>query len=177
MFDPKFLDAASRVLQPKPFFGALVVESDPTVASRMRRILGMLAPGRRVVLVSTRAEAEEMLAALSFDLVFVDMQLYPIGDGASLIADVCARLPRAQIVAMSDTDDQERVLCAFASGATGYLMSEAEDAEIAYALRALTNGGAVLDPRAARHMLAMLAETLCTYSKLELRSRIQATPE
>ncbi|MGJ7500840.1 response regulator [Variovorax sp. ZT5P49] len=189
MFDTKLLGGASRVLRPQPFFSALVVESDPAVASRLNSVLGVLAPGRCVVLVPTREEADAMLATLSFDLVFVDMQLYPIGDGASLIAHVRAIQPRAQIIALSDTDDRELALSAFASGAVGYLLSEAEDAEIAHTLRALTSGGAVLDPRVARHVLAMFAETLAVpirandfhadgaFRKLELRSRTPAIPE
>ncbi|SET70395.1 response regulator [Variovorax sp. OV084] len=189
MFDTKLPGGALRVFRPQPFFSALVVESDPAVASRLNSVLGVLAPGRCVVLVPTREEADAMLDTLSFDLVFVDMQLYPIGDGASLIADVRAMQPRARIIALSDTDDRDLALSAFASGATGYLLSEAEDAEIAYALRALANGGAVLDPRVARHVVAMFAETLAepiragdfhadgAFRKLELRSLTPAIPE
>jgi len=177
------------MLRPVPFFSALLVEADPAVARRMLRILGAIAPGRHAPHVSTPEEANYLLAAFSFELVFVDMQLYPIGDGASLIADVRAMQPRARIIALSDTDDRDLALSAFASGATGYLLSEAEDAEIAYALRALANGGAVLDPRVARHVVAMFAETLAepirtsdfhadgAFRKLELRSLTPAIPE
>jgi|GEM_PF-3392638 len=184
MFDP-------RRHRPQLFFGALVVESEPGVASRMKRILEHLAPGRRVVLVSAREEADAMLAALPFDLVFVDMQLYPPGDGVALIADVCAQLPRAQVIALSDTDERDIVMSAFASGATGCLLSDAADAEIAHSLRALAIG-TVLDPRAAGHLLSMLSEMLAMPDraaagpqgesdfgdcrKLELRSRTRATP-
>jgi DNA-binding NarL/FixJ family response regulator len=189
VFDTKLPGSASRMLRPQPFFSALVVESDPAVASRLNSVLGVLAPGRCVVLVPTREEADAMLATLSFDLVFVDMQLYPIGEGASLISDVRAMQPRAQVIALSDTDDRDLALSAFASGATGYLLSEAEDAEIAYALRALANDGAVLDPRVARHLVSMFAETLAepiraddfhadgAFRKLELRSLTPAIPE
>ncbi|HEX7864872.1 MAG TPA: response regulator [Variovorax sp.] len=177
--------------RPQLFFGALVVESDPGVASRMKHILGYLAPGRRVVLAPTREEADAMLDALPFDLVFVDMQLYPIGDGAALISDVRAKLPRAQVIALSDTDEREMVMSAFASGATGCLLSDAADAEIAHSLRALATG-TVLDPRVAGHLLAMLADMLAmpdravvdfqeesdfgACRKLELRPRTQAIP-
>lgn len=192
MFNSTPPASASRIQRPQLFFGALVVESDPAVANRMKRILALLAPGRRVVLAPTREEAETMLEALPFDLVFVDMQLYPIGQGAALIADVRAKLPRAQVIALSDMDDRELVSSAFASGATGYLLSDSEDADIALALRALATG-TVLDPRVASHLLAMLAETLAAPDraaiglfeesdfgacrKLELRSRTLPAPE
>ena len=133
-----------------------------------------------------------MLASLPFDLVLVDMQLYPIGQGAALIGDVRAKLPRAQVIAMSDTDERELVLSAFASGATGYLLSDAEHADIASALRPLATAP-VLDPRVAGHLLDLVAETLATPEraaaglreesgfgacrKLELRPRSQAAAD
>lgn len=148
------------MFRPEPFSSALVVESDPAVANRMRRILGALAPGRQVLLASTHAQADGLLAIVRFDLVLVDMQLHPQGDGARLIAQVRAAQPRAQVVAMSDMDNHDLVLRAFASGATGYLLSEAEDAEMAYALQALQSDGAALDSRVARRVLGMLAASL-----------------
>lgn len=148
------------MFRPELFASALVVESDPAVACRMRRILGALAPGRQVLLAPTHAQADALLAIARFDLVVVDMQLHPQGDGARLIAQVRAAQPRAQVVAMSDMDNHDLVLHAFAAGATGYLLSEAEDAEIAHALRALQSDGAALDSRVARRVLGMLAASL-----------------
>ncbi|MGJ7614683.1 MULTISPECIES: LuxR C-terminal-related transcriptional regulator [unclassified Variovorax] len=148
------------MFRPELFSSALVVESDPAVACRMRRILGALAPGRQVLLAPTHAQADALLAIVRFDLVFVDIQLHPQGDGARLIAQVRAAQPRAQVVAMSDMDNHDLVLHAFAAGATGYLLSEAEDAEIAHALRALQRDGAALDSRVARRVLGMLAASL-----------------
>ena len=56
----------------RAFFGALIVEGDLVLADRMRRLLCDLAPGRRVVVASTHAEAIHLLAALPYDLVLVD---------------------------------------------------------------------------------------------------------
>lgn len=148
------------MLRPVPFFSALVVEADPAVARRMLRILGALAPGRHAPCVSTPEEAHHLLAAFSFDLVFVDMQLQPTGEGARLIARIRVAQPRSQVVAISHMDNWDLVRSAFAAGATGYLLSDAEDAEIAYALRALESGGVALDPRVGRRVLDMLAVSM-----------------
>ncbi|MGJ7533060.1 MULTISPECIES: hypothetical protein [unclassified Variovorax] len=78
MFDTKLPGGASGMFRPQPFFGALVVESDPAVASRLNSVLGVLAPGRCVVFVPAREEADAMLATLSFDLVFVETLTVPI---------------------------------------------------------------------------------------------------
>lgn len=160
---PEIIDRLSSLdrcdgtkVRTNPFSSALIVEGDPVVAKRMVRILDELAPGARVMLASTSAQAEILLATSSFDLVFVDMQLRPPGAGALLIACVHDARPRTEVVAMSATDSKHLVKSAFASGATGYLLSDATDEEIGYELRQLRNGGMALDPRAVRHLLCVL---------------------
>lgn len=148
------------MLRPVPFFSALLVQADPAVALRLRHILCALAPGQQVLQTFTRAEAEGLLATFLFDLVLVDMQLRPAGDGAALVERIRAAQPRAQVVAVSDMDHHALVVAAFSAGAAGYLLSQADDAEIAHALRALNNGGVALDARVARHVLGMLSALL-----------------
>ncbi|REM69637.1 response regulator, partial [Mycobacterium tuberculosis] len=63
---------------------ALIVADDAICADRMRRILCDLAPHRRVVVASGRAEAFNLLAALPYDLVLVDMRL-PGNDGVAVL--------------------------------------------------------------------------------------------
>lgn len=46
------MSSASQLSYVSTFHGALIVEEDPDVAARLRRILGNLAPGRRVVVAS-----------------------------------------------------------------------------------------------------------------------------
>lgn len=138
------------------FHGALVVEQDFAMGERMRRILSELAPGRRVVIASTRAEAMNLLAALPYDLVLVDMRL-PQNDGVSLIKHVRQAYPGADSVAMSAADDHELVDAAISAGAAGYLLTEADDAELAFLLRSIERGGAPMDSRVARRLLGMIA--------------------
>lgn len=138
------------------FRSALVVEEDFVMAERMRRILGELAPGRRVVVASTRAEACNLLATLPYDLMLIDMHL-PDRDGVSLIRHVGQTYPWIESVAMSAADDRELVDAAIAAGAVGYLLTEADDAELAFQLRSIERGGAPMDSRVARRLLSRIA--------------------
>lgn len=138
------------------FRSALIVEEDIAMAERMRRILGGLAPGRRVVVASTQSEARNLLAALSYDLMLVDMNL-PARDGVSLIQHARQAYPWIESVAMSAADDRELVDAAIAAGAVGYLLTEADDAELAFQLRSIERGGAPMDSRVARRLLGMIA--------------------
>ncbi|MEZ2295917.1 LuxR C-terminal-related transcriptional regulator [Variovorax sp. RCC_210] len=138
------------------FHGALIVEQDIAMGERMRRILSELAPGRRVVIASSRAEACNLLAALPYDLVLIDMRL-PQDDGVSLINHVRQAYPWIESVAMSAADDHQLVDAAIAAGAVGYLLTEADDAELAFLLRSIERGGAPMDSRVARRLLGRIA--------------------
>ena len=138
------------------FHAALIVADDLAVADRMRRILAELAPRRRIVVASSRAEAGNLLAALPYDLALVDMRL-PSKDGISLLHHVRQNYPGIESVGMSDTDDQELVGAAIAAGAIGYLLTEVDDIELAYLLRSVERGGAPMDSRIARRILGSIA--------------------
>lgn len=148
--------ATSRASYGSTFHGALIVEQDTAMAERMRRILSDLAPGRRVVVAASRAEAANLLAALPYDLVLVDMRL-PHSEGVSLIKHIRHTYPWIESVAMSAADDHELVDDAIAAGAVGYLLTEADDAELAFLLRSIERGGAPMDSRVARRLLGMIA--------------------
>ncbi len=153
---PMRAPGASQAAYGGAFHGAMVVEQDLAMGERMRRILSELAPGRRVVVASTRAEAVNLLAALPYDLVLVDMRL-PQNDGVSLIKHVRQTCPGAESVAMSAADDHDLVDAAISAGAAGYLLTEADDAELGFLLRSIERGGAPMDSRVARRLLGMIA--------------------
>lgn len=153
---PMLAPGASKVSYGGAFHGALIVEQDIAMGERMRRILSELAPGRRVVIASSRAEADNLLAALPYDLVLIDMRL-PQGDGVALIKHVRQAYPWIDSVAMSVADDHQLVDAAIAAGAVGYVLTEADDAELSFLLRSIERGGAPMDSRVARRLLSTIA--------------------
>jgi len=157
------------------FHGALIVEDDPAVADRMRRILGELAPGRRVVVASTCAEACNLLASLPYDLVLVGMRL-PRSGGVSLIRHVRETYRHIEAIAMSPADDHELVNAAIAAGAVGYLLTEADDAELSFLLRSIERGGAPMDSRVARRILGLIAASAKSGAIAPIRTEPRAEP-
>ena len=138
------------------FFGALIVEGDLVLADRMRRLLCVLAPGRRVVVASTHAEATHLLAALPYDLVLVDMHLTDNG-GVALLSHLRRAYPQIDAIAMSKSDDGLLVEAAISSGASGYLLTSTDDAELSFLLRSIERGGSPIDARVARRVLGLIA--------------------
>lgn len=143
------------------FHAALVVADDPLLADRMRRILAELAPHRRVVVASGRAEALNLLAALPYDLLLVDMQL-PGRDGVALLQHVRQHHARIESIGMSAQDDHELVSAAIAAGAIGYLLTETDDFELSYLLRSIERGGSPMDSRIARRIVGSIAASART---------------
>ncbi|WP_341888800.1 response regulator transcription factor [Variovorax sp. YR752] len=138
------------------FFGALIVEGDLALAERMRRLLCDLAPGRRVVIASTHVEAIHLLAALPYDLVLVDMHLSDDG-GVALLSHLRRAYPQIDAIAMSKDDDRLMVEAAISSGASGYLLTSTDDAELSFLLRSIERGGSPIDARVARRVLGLIA--------------------
>ena len=136
--------------------GALIVEGSRGVSERMRRILATVAPGLHLAAASTQAEARFMLAAQAFSFVLVGMD-GPDGDGAALIHHVRRDHPHIDVIAMSEADDDRLVGAAIAAGAVGYVLTEADDAELAFLLRSIERGGAPVDSRIARRILGLFA--------------------
>ncbi|MGF6351561.1 DNA-binding NarL/FixJ family response regulator [Variovorax sp. W2I14] len=169
------MSSASQLSYVSTFHGALIVEEDPDVAARLRRILGNLAPGRRVVVASTRAEACNLLASLPYDLLLVGMCL-PGSDGVSLIRHVRETYRHIETVAMSPTDDHELVNAAISAGAVGYLLTEADDAELSFLLRSIERGGAPMDSRVARRILGLIAASAKTRTIEPIRTVPLAEP-
>ncbi|MGJ7612266.1 MULTISPECIES: LuxR C-terminal-related transcriptional regulator [unclassified Variovorax] len=155
------------------FHAALVVADDAQVADRMRRILAELAPHRRVVVASGRAEALNLLAALPYDLLLVDMQL-PGRDGVALLNHVRQHHARIESIGMSAQDDAELVSAAIAAGAIGYLLTETDDFELSYLLRSIERGGSPMDSRIARRIVGSIAASARTRSIEPIR--VQAPP-
>jgi len=169
------MPSASQLSYVSIFHGALIVEDDPAVADRMRRILGNLAPGRRVVVASTRSEACNLLASLPYDLVLVGMRL-PRSEGVSLIAHIRRTYLHIETIAMSPSDDHELVNAAISAGAIGYLLTEADDMELSFLLRSIERGGAPMDSRVARRILGLIAASAKTRTIEPIRTEPRIEP-
>ncbi|VVE71126.1 DNA-binding response regulator [Pandoraea anapnoica] len=135
----------------------LLVEDDPGMQIRMRAILHSLGYADDAVQVAgSLAQARAVLADEPFALVLIDVGL-PDGSGIDLISELHARDPALPILVISAWSTEQIIVGALQRGATGYLLKEREDAEIALSIRSALRGGAPIDPFVARHILGLVA--------------------
>jgi len=85
------------------------------------------------------------------DVVLMDLML-PGMDGIETTAVIAKRYPGCRVIILTSFGDVERVHAALRSGAAGYLLKDAEPAEVAAAIRAALGGGVHLDPAVARDL-------------------------
>jgi len=136
----------------------LVVEDDPAMQARARRVLQEVAgDGIRIEAAGDIATAHERIGDTDFTLALVDVQL-PDGNGIDFIAWLREHAPRVPAVVVSSWAAEDTLLAALRNGAIGYLLKNAEDVELAMHLRSLQRGGAPIDPVIARRLLQLMPQ-------------------
>lgn len=126
---------------------------------RLRRILatlGHVGDGLRVA--ATLAEGKvQGRDNDGLTMAIVDLGL-PDGSGIELVAWLRARNDALPILVISAWSTEEMILGALRAGASGYVLKERDDLEIAMSLRSVLAGGAPIDPFIARRILALVNE-------------------
>ncbi|MEO8670772.1 MAG: response regulator transcription factor [Tahibacter sp.] len=143
------------MIQSPPASSILLVDDEPPLLTRLARILKELghAPEQQR-LATTVGEAKALAEAPGLTMALVDLGL-PDGHGIDLIRWLRARDAELPILVISAWSTEEMILGALRAGATGYVLKERDDLEIAVSLRSALRGGAPIDPFIARRILAL----------------------
>lgn len=134
----------------------LIVDDDPAVRERLRRVAARAVPQARCAMAGTLGEARDRMGRERFDLVLLDVGL-PDGCGLDLLPWMQAHAPGVEAVVVSSLGDDATVLRAIRRGAVGYLLKNGSDVEIELSLASMRRGGAPIDPVIARRVLALMA--------------------
>jgi DNA-binding NarL/FixJ family response regulator len=130
----------------------VIADDHAVVRSGLRSLLDT-ADGIAVVGVAADgAEAIELVAALTPDVVLMDLSMPGI-DGVAATAAICQTHPTVAVVVLTSFSEPSRIHAALEAGAIGYQLKDAAPDELIAAVRAAAAGGAPLDPRAARVLL------------------------
>jgi DNA-binding NarL/FixJ family response regulator len=105
-------------------------------------------------------EAEDGLDAISMirrtrpDVVLLDIRM-PGKDGLAVLADVTADpdLAGTRVVMLTTFSLDEYVFTALQSGASGFLVKDADPAELLRAIRIVADGGSLLSPEVTRRVI------------------------
>src|SRR3989442_98179 len=114
-----------------------------------------------LTVVGIAANAEELLARLDEwlpDVVVMDL-LMPGGmDGVEATHRVRQRLPQAQVVALTASTDDARLVGVLRAGGIGYVRKDAEPELLLATVRAAAQGRSMIDPAAASVVLQEMTQ-------------------
>ena len=134
----------------------IVVEDEPLIQKRLKEILlGIGYLPENLIFAQTLAQAHERLKEHSASLALVDLGL-PDGNGIEFIKQLKIYDPTIAILVISAWSTEDAILNALMAGATGYVLKERDDIEIALSIRSILRGGAPIDPFIALQILKQL---------------------
>lgn len=105
-----------------------------------------------VDVVAQAAHGDEALAVLRakrIDVVLADAKM-PVMDGIELVRQCARSHPGLPVLVLTTFDEPDIVRGAIAAGAAGFLLKDTSIESLAEAVRAVADGGLVIDPRVAR---------------------------
>ena len=131
----------------------MIVDDHRVVGRGVRSYLESF-PDLHVVAVTQSAEeALRLLDDMLPDVVVMDL-LMPGGmDGIEATRQVRSRSPRSQVVALTASTDEARLVAVLRAGAIGYVRKDAEPEVLLNAVRAAARGRSVIDPAVAGSVL------------------------
>ncbi len=135
-----------------PTVSVVLAEDQDLVRAGIRTLLASI-PGVQVM--ADVKDGSELLAALETaqpDVVITDLAM-PGMDGMTAIGHIRERYPQLPVLVLSMHDSVESVKRAVAAGASGYLRKNAQDFELAAALRSLMASGSYFEGDLARRLL------------------------
>ncbi len=130
----------------------LLVDDHAVVRQGLRMFLGLDPEFEIVGEAANGAKALELARQLQPDVVLMDL-LMPVMDGITATEAIRRELPDIEVVALTSVLEDEKVVGAVRAGAIGYLLKDAEPAELARAVKAAAAGEVQLSPRAAARLL------------------------
>ncbi|MCO8073171.1 response regulator transcription factor [Acinetobacter lwoffii] len=135
----------------------LIVEDEYVIQRRLKIILTNLGYNEDVLLfANTVKEAYSIIQQQPIALALVDLGL-PDGNGISIIEKIREQDAQALILVVSAWSTQDSLFRAIQAGATGYVLKERDDVEVALAIRSILRGGAPIDPFVAREILKQIS--------------------
>jgi DNA-binding NarL/FixJ family response regulator len=135
-----------------PGIGVLLVEDDPTFFAAFTRAIERAPDLRLLGSATTCAEGRALIERTAPDVLLVDLGL-PDGSGIDLIRLVRERHPDCDAMVATVFGDEAHVIQSIEAGASGYLLKDSADEDIAEQIRSLHGGGSPISPVIARRLL------------------------
>lgn len=136
----------------------LIADDHLVVREGIAAVLGTQPDLDVVGVASTGQEALDQVAALTPDIVLMDVKM-PNLDGITATAKIKASHPDTRVLVLTTFDTDADISAAVKAGADGYLLKHADRDELCTAIRTVAHGGSALSPEVARRVLNRIRGT------------------
>jgi DNA-binding NarL/FixJ family response regulator len=130
----------------------LIADDHGVLRDGLARVIGSQPDMELVGAAADGAEAVELAAGSSPDVVLMDLEM-PNLDGIEATKRIMGDSPGTAVLVLTSFSDRRRIVGALAAGAVGYLLKDAAADEVVRGIQAAARGESPLDPRAARSLL------------------------
>ncbi|MDF5754884.1 response regulator transcription factor [Spongiactinospora sp. TRM90649] len=130
-----------------------IADDHPVVRQGLRTFLDLQEDVEVVGEASDGAEAVEVVAAVTPDVLLLDLRM-PELDGLGALGRLAERGLAVRVLVLTSVSDQGDVAPAMRAGAAGFLYKDVDPASLVQAIRAVAAGQVLLAPEAAQAMLA-----------------------
>jgi DNA-binding NarL/FixJ family response regulator len=130
----------------------MIAEDQPLIRRALAAMLTAEADIEVVAQAADGSEAIRMARAWRPDVVLMDIKM-PRVNGIEATRQICADAPKIQVVMLTTFDADALIFDAILAGAQGYLLKDAEEAEILATVRDVARGQSRLSPAVARRVL------------------------
>lgn len=144
--------------------GILIADDHPLFRKGMRTLLEALPDFQVVGEAATGQEAIDMAALHQPDVALMDLQM-PGGGGLAAIRQITATSPHIHVLVVTLFEDDDSVFAALRAGARGYILKDAQEAEMLRAIQAVGSGEAIFSPAIAARLVDYFAASRAVIPK------------
>ena len=134
----------------------LIADDHPVFRDGVAALLATQPDLEPVGVAADTDQAVERALELLPDLVLMDVAM-PGGGGLEAIRRIIAVRPEMRILVVTMFDDDATVFTAMRAGARGYVLKDAEAADLLRAIRSAANGDAIFSPAIAARLIDFFA--------------------
>ena len=134
----------------------LLADDQPLIRLGYRMVLSSAPDLELVGEAETGAAAVDLTTALRPDVVLMDVRM-PGMDGIDATRRIVSESPQSRVLILTTFDLDEYAYAALNAGASGFLLKDAQPAELIAAIRTIARGDAVIAPRITRLLLDAFA--------------------
>ncbi len=135
-----------------PDIKVLIADDHAMVREGIRMILAAQPDIKVVGEAADGVQAIEQVRLLDPDIALMDIAMPGLG-GLEATLEIKKSYPRTKVLVLSQYDNREYVFRFLKAGANGYILKSAAGIELVSAIRAVHEGGSILDPSIAHNVI------------------------